>query len=147
MGTHRDQSRREGPLGAHCRGRTAGRQLRRGSPLVALLGLALAACGGCGPATAPVGAPSRPSATLTAPPSSESQASPQTGSGGPTLLITSTDGFKVMVSLVSADKSATADPSNPAPPGLTSLVLQLKEHNVQTDRPAPLSTSHAISYW
>jgi hypothetical protein len=53
------------------------------------------------------------------------------------LLITSSDGFKVVVSLVSADESATADPANPAPPGLTNIVLRLNEHNVQTDRPAP----------
>ena len=57
--------------------------------------------------------------------------------GGPTLLITSSDGFKVIVSLVSAAKSATADPNNPSPPGHTRLVLRLNEHNVQTDRPAP----------
>ena len=53
------------------------------------------------------------------------------------MLITSADGFKVMVSLVSAAESATADPDNPAPPGLTSFVLRLNEHNVQTNRPAP----------
>lgn len=53
------------------------------------------------------------------------------------MLITSSDGFKVVVSLVSAGESATADPANPAPPGLTNIVLLLNEHNLQTDRPAP----------
>ncbi|WP_328522191.1 hypothetical protein [Kribbella sp. NBC_00359] len=100
---------------------------------MALLGVALAGCGGNGSAASP-------GATALSPPaSSGSQAnpSPSASGGGPTLLITSSDGFKVIVSMVSADESATADPANPAPPGLTNLVLRLNEHNVQTDRPAP----------